>query len=189
MAEKTKVAVSEAASQNSEPAPEKKSSPKDGKSTGGAKTEKKAKYVNPFSYTDTLQQKVVNALMKDGKKSVAQKVMKDTFNELFRMGEKDPIKTFEIALRNAAPTMNIRPKRIGGAVYQIPIEVPPRRQQSLSIRWILEGARSRKGRPMYRRLAQELVEAANESGHAVTKKNEAHRMAQSNKAFAHLAKY
>lgn len=182
MTKETKAAVSEAASQNSETVSGEKSQ-------GGGKTEKKVKYANPFSYTDPLQQKVVNALMKDGKKTVAQKVLKDTFDELSRMGEKDPLKTFEIALRNAAPSMNIRPKRIGGAVYQIPMEVPPKRQQSLSVRWILEGARSRKGRPMYKRLAQELTEAANETGHAVTKKNEAHRMAQSNKAFAHLAKY
>lgn len=156
----------------------KKSSPK---KLGNAK--------NPFSYTDPLQQKLVNCIMKNGKKSIAQRILKDTFEELARRGEKDPLKTLELSLSNATPTIEVRPKRIGGAVYQIPVEVPSKRQQTLSIRWILKAARSRKGQPMYRALAAELVEASQDSGSAVNKKKDVHKMAQANKAFAHLARY
>jgi len=202
MAGKTKVAESESASQNSETAtkPEAdKISPKGKESVlekenrvspkKDDKLEKKGKQKNPFSFTDPLQCKLVNCIMKNGKKTVAQQILRDTFDELFRIGERDPLKTFEVALQKATPAMEVRAKRIGGAVYQIPVDVPQKRQQSLAIRWILDAARSRKGRPMYQRLAQELVDAANDAGQAVNKKKEAHRMAQSNKAFAHLAKY
>ena len=165
-------------------ATEKKTSPEE------AKPEKKAaKFKNPFSYSDPLQCKMVNCIMKEGKKSVAQKILKDTFEELNRRGEKDPMKTFERALENATPNMEAKPRRIGGSIYQIPTEVPAKRQQTLSIRWILQGARARKGEPMYKGLAFELIEAANERGFAFNKKEEAHKMAQANKAFAHLARY
>ncbi|MCF7812198.1 30S ribosomal protein S7 [Candidatus Gracilibacteria bacterium] len=197
---KTKAAAEEAASQNSSPAtqekkekqevsPEKNPKEKASIKGGGGKTEKKVKYTNPFSHTDPLQKKFINSLMKKGKKTVAQNILREAFDELARLGENEPRKTFEAALQNASPSMNVQPKRIGGAIYQIPVEVPSKRQQSLAIRWILQGARGRKGRPMHKRLAQELMDAANETGHAVTKKNDAHRMAQSNKAFAHLARY
>ncbi len=115
--------------------------------------------------------------------------MRDTLAELSRAGEKDPLKTFELAFQNATPTMEVTARRIGGAVYQIPTEIKPRRQESLSIRWILQGARSRKGQPMHRRLAQELLDASRDNGYAVNKKKEVHKMAQANKAFAHLARY
>ncbi len=160
--------------------------------TDEAKTssgEKKKKYTSQFSYTDPLQTKLVNCIMKEGKKTIAQRILMDAFEELFRRGEKDPLKTFELALENATPMMEVRPKRIGGAVYQIPIEVTSKRQQSLSIRWILDAARARKGQPMYKRLASELMDASQDLGQAVTKKKESHRMAQANKAFAHLARY
>ena len=147
------------------------------------------KYQNQFSFTDPLQVKFVNCIMKNGKKTVAQRIMKDTLEELHRRGQEDPLKTFETALKNATPTMEVRGKRIGGAVYQIPIEVTTKRQTSLSTRWILEGARKKKGQPMFKRLATELLDCANENGHAFSKREEAHRMAQANKAFAHLARY
>ena len=153
------------------------------------KTKKGKKYQNQFSYSDPLQQKFVNCLMKNGKKTLAQRILKDTFEEIYKRGHEDPLKIFEKALRNATPTMECRAKRIGGAVYQIPVEVNSKRQQSLSIRWILEGARKKKGQPMFKRLATELIDCANEMGHAFSKKEEAHRMAQANKAFAHLARY
>lgn len=196
----TKAAASEVASQNSESAPGSvkasdsvkttpdKSLDKEVKKSGG-KTEKKVKFQNPFSFTDPLQCKVVNSIMKKGKKTVAQKILKMTFEELHRLGEKDALKTFNVAFQNATPTVEVSAKRIGGAVYQIPSEVKPKRQGSLSIRWILAGARARKGQPMYKRLAQELLEASKEAGSAVNKKKEAHKMAQANKAFAHLARY
>ncbi|MCK5460859.1 30S ribosomal protein S7 [Candidatus Gracilibacteria bacterium] len=153
------------------------------------KMEKIVKYINPFSFTDPLQQKFVNCIMKNGKKTVAQKILQDTFDEMNRRGEKNVFKSFEIALKNSTPLMEVRAKRIGGAVYQIPIEVTGNRQQSLSTRWILEGARSKKGQPMFKRLATELIDCANETGFAFGKKEDSHRMAQANKAFAHLARY
>ncbi|MCL4132122.1 UNVERIFIED_CONTAM: hypothetical protein GTU68_020163 [Idotea baltica] len=99
------------------------------------------------------------------------------------------MKTFEKAMENITPNVEVKAKRIGGAVYQIPIEVKPTRQLSLAIRWLLDGARSKKGKPMAQSLAGEIIDAAGEHGHAFTRKEEMHRMAQANKAFAHLARY
>lgn len=157
------------------------------KSEAQPKTRKK--YQNQFSFTDPLQEKFVNCVMKNGKKTLAQRIIKDTFDEIYRRGQDDPLKVFETALRNATPTIEVKAKRIGGAVYQIPMEVKPKRQQSLAIRWTLEGARKKKGQPMYRRLATELIDTSNETGFAFSRKEEVHRMAQANKAFAHLARY
>jgi small subunit ribosomal protein S7 len=196
----TKVAASEVASQNSDSTsgsvkttPDKSSDKevkKDATPKSGGKTEKKWKpQNNPFSFTDPLQCRVVNSIMKQGKKAIAQKILKATFEELARLGEKDALKTFNTAFQNATPTVEVTAKRIGGAVYQIPSEVKPKRQESLAVRWILAGARSRKGQPMYKRLAQELLDASHDAGSAVNKKKEAHKMAQANKAFAHLARY
>ncbi len=176
--------------------PASKTGKKDGKPSGkpdakkgGGKTIKKVKYVNPFSYDDELQIKLVNCIMKNGKKALAQKILRMTFDEMNRKGDPDVAKSFELAIQNTTPTMEVKPKRIGGGVYQIPMEVKPKRQRSLCIRWILEGARKRKGIPMYKRLAQELMDASQDLGYAANKKKEAHRMAQANKAFAHLARY
>lgn len=156
---------------------------------GKEKPQKKVKYVNPFSLTDPLQSKFVNCIMKNGKKTIAQKILKDVFDEMDKRGEKNPLKMFEVALKNATPTMEVKAKRIGGAVYQIPIEVTKKRQLSLSIRWILAGARKKKGQPMFKRLTNELIDCANETGFSFMKKEDSHKMAQSNKAFAHLARY
>lgn len=147
------------------------------------------KYVSQFSFADPLQDKFVNCIMKNGKKTVAVKILKDTFEEMHRRGQDDPLKTFETALKNATPAMEVKAKRIGGAVYQIPMEVTEKRQRSLSTRWILEGARKKKGQPMFKRLAAELLDASNETGFAYGRKEDVHRMAQANKAFAHLARY
>ena len=186
MSEKTKAAVSGTASQNSE------SKSKGTKSQDKSASPKKGsdiKYQNPFSYNDTLQCKLVTCIMKEGKKSIAQRILKDTFDEIARKGEKNPLKIFQMALDNTKPTMEVKAKRIGGSVYQIPLEVPTKRQLSMSIRWILEGARKKKGMPMYKRLALELMDASNQNGFAFNRKEEVHKMAQANKAFAHLARY
>lgn len=167
----------------SKAAPEKSSAPAD----KSAKNRKK--YQNQFSFGDPLQEKFVNCIMKNGKKTVAVNILKDAFEELYRRGQDDPLKTFEVALKNATPAMEVKAKRIGGAVYQIPMEVTEKRQQSLCIRWVLEGARKKKGQPMFKRLAAELLDASNETGFAFGRKEDVHRMAQANKAFAHLARY
>lgn len=175
MTEKTKVANTEVASKNSE---------KKSKEVVKKKTAKPVK----ISYTDELQVKFVNCIMKCGKKSVAQKILQDSFDEITRKGE-DSLVVFEKAIENAKPSMEVRSKRIGGSVYQIPIEVPIKRRLSLSIRWILDGARKKKGMPMYKRLSSLLLDTFNETGFAFQKKEDVHRMAAANKTFAHLAKY
>jgi len=168
------------------PQKQKMISKKSGKETSPAK---KIKYVNPFSFTDELQMKFVNCIMKNGKKVIAQKILRGAFDEMHRKGVENVLETFEKAYANATPTMEVKPKRVGGGIYQIPMEVSAKRQRSLAIRWILEGARKRKGMPMARRLALELLDAASETGFSYTKREDAHRMAAANKAFAHLARY
>lgn len=170
-------------------APKSKAAPEKSNAPAEKPAKNRKKYQNQFSFGDPLQDKFVNCIMKNGKKTVAVKILKDTLEELYRRGQDDPLKTFETALKNATPAMEVKAKRIGGAVYQIPMEVTEKRQQSLCIRWVLEGARKKKGQPMYKRLAAELLDASNETGFAFGRKEDVHRMAQANKAFAHLARY
>lgn len=183
MSDETKAAVAETASKNSAVEAKKAAKP------SGDKPKKEKKFSNPFNENDPLQAKLVNCIMKDGKKTIARNILRDTFEEMHRRGEKDPLATFDKALQNATPTMEVKPRRVGGAIYQIPIEVKPKRQASLPIRWLLMGARSKKGQPMYKRLAGELMDCASEQGFAFNKKIDVHKMAQANKAFAHLARY
>ena len=139
--------------------------------------------------SNPLQEKFINYIMKGGRKNIARKIFKDTLAVLTEKGNKEPLKVFERAIENVKPAMEIRPKRIGGAVYQIPIEVKASRQLMLSFRWLLESARAKKGVPMAKRLADELLMASNNEGNAIKKKDDTIRMAQANKAFAHYAKY
>lgn len=127
--------------------------------------------------------------MLDGKKSTARKIFTDTLKIISKKVAGYPEKVFKSAIDNARPEMEVRPKRIGGGVYQIPREVPPGRALALGCRWIIGGARGKKGTNMADKLAQELIDAANNQGVAIKKKEDTHRMAQANKAFAHLAKY
>lgn len=171
----------------SEKATKKTSASKDASKKEAPKKDKK--YVNPFNEADPLQAKMVNCIMKNGKKTVARSILKDAFDEMNRKGDKDPLGTFEKAIQKSTPTMEVRPRRVGGAIYQIPVEVNQKRQGSLPIRWILAGARTKKGQPMFKRLATELMDSAAEQGYAFNKKEDVHKMAQANKAFAHLARY
>lgn len=136
-----------------------------------------------------LQEKFINYVMLDGKKSTARKIFHDTLKKITEKGNKNPEEIFEKAIENAKPSMEVRPKRIGGGIYQIPIEVKYNRQLMLAFRWIIGGARGKKGSKMADRLAQELMDAANEQGAAVKKKEDTHKMAAANKAFAHYAKF
>lgn len=126
--------------------------------------------------------------MKDGKKNIARQIFKDTM-KIMSEKDKTPEKIFDKALEMVRPTLEVRAKRIGGAVYQIPVEVKPERQIMLAFRWILGGARGKKGSPMAKRLAEELMSAANGEGSAIKKKDDTVKMAQANKAFAHYARY
>jgi small subunit ribosomal protein S7 len=139
-------------------------------------------------FKSLLAGKFINCLMYDGKKSVAQVVFYsalDVIKEKFP--DKEPIEVFHTAVENVKPFIEVRSRRVGGAAYQVPMQVNRNRQQSLAIRWILGAVREKKGRPMYQKLAEELMAAYNREGTAYTKRENVHRMADANKAFAHFA--
>ena len=139
-------------------------------------------------YGSMLVSKFVNKLMLDGKKSVAQRILYKTFDLIAkRVPNDEPLKVFERAVENVKPVVEVKSKRVGGSTYQVPIEVTALRRQSLAIRWIVSFARSRKGKPMYICLADELIAAHNREGAAYTQKENVHKMAEANKAFAHFA--
>src|SRR5438105_15794942 len=130
--------------------------------------------------------KFVNIVMKDGKRSVAERVVYDALNRAGRQARKEPIEVFDTALRNATPLLEVKPRRVGGATYQVPIEIRPERRLALARRWLVRFARQRGGKSMSDKLASELMDAANNTGGAVKRKEETHRMAESNKAFSHF---
>lgn len=132
--------------------------------------------------------KFINYVMKDGKKNAAQDIVYGAFDIIKEIKKvEDPLEIFEAALRNTGPLTEVRSRRIGGANYQVPREVRPERRFMLSLRWILEASRAKKGKAMRFKLADELIAAANNEGSAVKKKDDTHRMAEANKAFAHFA--
>lgn len=133
-------------------------------------------------------EKFINSVMWDGKKSTARKVVYDAFDIIKEQTKtENPLEVFETALRNVGPAMEIRSRRVGGANYQVPREVRPERKQALAYRWILIAARGGKGKPMAQKLAAEIIAAANNQGSAVKKREDTHKMAEANKAFAHFA--
>ena len=134
-------------------------------------------------------EKFINSMMWDGKKTISRAIIDNCFEELKKLGHKIPSEAFENGVKNVMPQVEVRPKRVGGAVYQIPMEVKSKRQRSLAIRWILTAARKKKGVPMFKRLATEIHDALNEQGEAYKKKMDVKKMAEANKAFAHLANY
>ncbi|MBA3788978.1 30S ribosomal protein S7 [Patescibacteria group bacterium] len=128
----------------------------------------------------------INTVMWDGKKDTARQVVYDAL-DIIKKGDVDPLETFETAIRNVAPLMEVRSRRVGGANYQVPREVPQQRRVSLAYRWLINAARARKGKPMAEKLADEILLAVKNEGSAIKKKEDMHRMAESNKAFAHFA--
>ena len=139
-------------------------------------------------YGSLLASKFINCLMWDGKKAVAQAVFYRALDEVQkRIPDAEPIEVFTQAVDNVKPDIEVRSKRVGGASYQVPMQVSRKRQQSLSLRWILTACRDKKGRPMHEKLANELVAAYNREGAAMTRRENVHRMAEANKAFAHFA--
>ena len=142
------------------------------------------------NYNSKLVSKFINSMMNDGKKSVVQQIFYDAMDIIRKkMGGKDvsPFEVFETAVNNVKPLIEVRSKRIGGASYQVPMQVSPKRQQSLAFRWIIQSARAKKGKPMRERLASEMIDAYNKHGGAMTTRENIHRMAEANKAFAHFA--
>lgn len=137
-------------------------------------------------YQSTKVAKFTNALMMSGEKNIARAVVHGAFDEIKKQGL-DPIDVFEEALKNVGPLMEIRSRRVGGANYQVPREVRPERRQALAFRWLLDAARAKKGKPMAVKLAEELISASKNEGVAVKKREDTHRMAEANRAFAHFA--
>lgn len=130
-------------------------------------------------------QKMINNVMKDGKKSVAERIVYTALTTVGDRTKEDPAHVLEQAIRNVMPALEVRPRRVGGATYQIPLEVRPARQLSLAMRWMLDSARSRSGRAMSERLSAEILDAYQEQGPAIKKRDDTHRMAEANKAFVH----
>jgi small subunit ribosomal protein S7 len=131
--------------------------------------------------------KFINYLMERGKKNTARKIVYGAMEEIKERTGEDAIEVFERALKNVGPTMEVRSRRVGGANYQVPREVRPERKLSLSMRWILAAAKAKEGKPMYQRLADEVILASKNEGEAIKKRENTHKMAEANKAFAHFA--
>ena len=129
----------------------------------------------------------INYLMEDGKKAVAEKIMYETFDLIKKNSKEDPKEVFDKAMANAAPAVEISTRRVGGANYQVPVEVRPERKFILAARWIIDAARTKKGKGMAEKLSEELTLAAKNEGNAIKKKQDTHRMAEANRAFAHFA--
>ncbi|MCI6312452.1 MAG: 30S ribosomal protein S7 [Helicobacter sp.] len=136
-------------------------------------------------YNNKVVTKFINKMMYDGKKSVSEKIIYAAFDKIEEKSGEKGIEVFEKALEKVKPLVEVRSRRVGGATYQVPVEVRPARQQSLSIRWILEATRKRNERTMVERLASELMDAVNDRGAAFKKREDVHKMAEANKAFAH----
>ncbi|WP_022836573.1 30S ribosomal protein S7 [Salisaeta longa] len=137
-------------------------------------------------YRDDMVSRFVNAVMRDGKKSLAQRIVYDAFDVIEDRTGEPGLDVFKKAVNNVSPNVEVRSRRVGGATYQVPIEVRPERRITLAFRWIIQYARARKEKSMVNRIAGELLEAARGEGSAVKKKDDTHRMAESNKAFAHF---
>lgn len=136
-------------------------------------------------YNSKLVTKLINNIMYDGKKGVAQKIVYDAFTVVEEKSGKNPLEAFSEAMNNIMPTLEVKARRVGGSTYQVPMEVRPERRQTLGLRWLTGNARTRSERTMAERLANEIIDAMNNAGGAVKKKEETHRMAEANKAFAH----
>ena len=137
-------------------------------------------------YNSVLVTRLVNSIMYDGKKGVAQKVVYGAFDEIQEKTGKSPLEVFTQAMENIMPSLEVKARRVGGATYQVPIEVRPARRQTLGLRWLTSYSRARSEKTMKERLAGEIMDAANSTGSAVKKREDTHKMAESNKAFAHF---
>jgi small subunit ribosomal protein S7 len=138
-------------------------------------------------YSSVLVTRLINSVMQDGKKAVASRIVYNALDRASKQAKKDPLVVLDAAITNAAPTMELKSRRVGGANYQVPIEVRPERRVQLALRWMVGAARAVKGRDMEERLAEEFLNASKNEGTAVKKKQDMHRMAEANRAFAHFA--
>jgi small subunit ribosomal protein S7 len=146
----------------------------------------KREVIPDIRYNSPIVSMFVNRMMRGGKKSTAQRVMYGAFELIEQRAKRPPLEVFEQAMRNATPQIEVKPRRVGGATYQVPVEVPNDRRNTLAMRWILGAARTRGGKSMAEKLASELMDAAAGNGSAIKKREETHKMAEANRAFAHF---
>jgi small subunit ribosomal protein S7 len=137
-------------------------------------------------YNSEHVQNFINRVIRNGKRSVATTIVYDAFDLMEERAKRNPLELFEQAIKNVSPILEVKPRRVGGATYQIPMEVPPYRRFALASRWILQGAQSRSGKSFAEKLAGELLDAANNTGTAIRKREETHKMAEANRAFSHF---
>jgi len=149
---------------------------------------KKHKVSPDMVYQDVQVGQLINKVMKNGKKTVARQIVYGSFDFIKQKSQKEPLEVFKKAMENVSPLLEVKPKRIGGATYQVPMEVRQERKTALAMRWILDAARSKKGKAMAEKLGDEILSASNNEGAAIKKKADTHRMAEANKAFAHFAR-
>jgi small subunit ribosomal protein S7 len=140
-------------------------------------------------YNSILVQQFINKVMQRGKKSTAEKIVYEALEMAAERLKKTPMEVFETAIRNAGPAIEVKPKRVGGATYQVPVEVKSDRRQALAMRWLLISARGRSGKPMHERLATELMDAFNNTGTTIKRKEDVQRMAEANRAFSHYGRF
>jgi len=155
----------------------------------GRRKKKENRHIAPDTkYHNIVVARFINYVMKQGKKTAAEKVVLGALEVIEEKTKKNPIGVFSDAINKISPLLEVKSKRVGGATYQVPMEVRGDRRQALAFRWLISAAKSRKGMPMHKKLATELMDAANETGNAIKKKDDVHRMAESNRAFAHFAR-
>ncbi len=152
-----------------------------------SRRKKKITFVPDPIYGDIMVAKFINKVMERGKKSIARKIVYSAFEIISKETKEKPLQVFEKAIENTSPLLEVKAKRVGGATYQVPREVKKERGTTLAMRWIIQAARTKKGKPMKEKLADELIFASKNEGAAVKKKENAHRMAEANRAFAHFA--
>ena len=145
----------------------------------------KRKIPGDVKYNNKLVQGFINRLMKKGKKSTANRIMYDSFEMIEARAKRDALEVFEQAIRNTSPVLEVKPRRVGGATYQVPVEVSISRANSLAVRWILRYAKERPGKSMIEKLSSEILDAVNNRGGAIKKREDTHKMAEANRAFAH----
>ncbi|MFA5169198.1 MAG: 30S ribosomal protein S7 [Candidatus Paceibacterota bacterium] len=148
----------------------------------------KKKVIMPdANYNDIMVSKFINQVMSDGKKTIAQKIVYGAFDLIKEQTKKEPLDVFKLAIQNVSPVLEVKPKRVGGATYQVPMEVKGNRRLSLAMKWMINSAKDKKGKAMKFKLAEELIEASENKGNSIRKKETAHKMAEANRAFAHFA--
>ena len=148
------------------------------------KAPKKLAVIDP-KYKSSIIPKLINSIMYDGKKTIAEKIIYDAIEKIKSKSKDEPLNVFNDAINNIRPTVEVRSRRVGGATYQVPVEVRPQRREALAIRWLIKASRDRNEKTMKDRLASELIDAVNTRGSAVKKKEDTHKMAEANKAFSH----